>query len=149
MDTKWTNIAKAESNGKFIFHCRSPSVYMSLSSNIAKVESRDKIYFGYAETKAFICGQGIGFVLEIFNLPVKEPVVSRKAQEGKPRLCHPHDLSGRFSNVLSRMPYRMSFQSFFIVFRSSVVAIIFVSLSGIRAGSFLRQTPPSRSALCS
>ncbi len=31
--------------------CRSAGVYMSVSSNIAKVESRGKIYFHYAETK--------------------------------------------------------------------------------------------------
>ncbi len=28
-----------------------PSVYMNFSSNIAKVESRSKVYFDYAETK--------------------------------------------------------------------------------------------------
>lgn len=31
-----------------------PSVYVSLGSNIAKVESRSKVYFDYAETKAYI-----------------------------------------------------------------------------------------------
>ncbi len=48
------NIAKVESktSSLLVKFCRNASIYMSVWTKIAKVESRDKINFGYAKTAA-------------------------------------------------------------------------------------------------
>ena len=48
------NIAKVESktSSLLVKFCRNASIYMSVWTNIAKVESRGKINFGLAETAA-------------------------------------------------------------------------------------------------
>ena len=57
MFSQSANIAKSESRSKVYFDYAERRRIYEHSSNIAKVESRSKVYFDYAETKAYICDQ--------------------------------------------------------------------------------------------